>query len=105
MDDISAHLQQLAQSAQMAKQQAERAQQELSDLSFEADTGGGAVRATVNGSNELTGLTISPDLLDPTRAEEVTALVLAAVQQAQSGAEQLRQQRLEPLRNILRSMQ
>ncbi len=68
--------------ADMAKLQAE-----LEEREYTASAGGGAVTATVQGKT-LKTLSISPDAVDPDDVEMLCDLVLAAVNDALSQAEE-----------------
>ena len=90
-------MQQLLQQAQKMQQDLAAAQQELAEASVEGSSGGGLVKATVNGTGELTGLTIDPKAVDPEDTETLADLILAAVRDGVAGAEELQQQKLGPL--------
>ncbi len=61
-------------------------QDQLGNARFEADSGAGAVKATVTGKMELVGLTISPDAASAGDVEMLEDLVKAAVCAAQKKA-------------------
>ncbi|NHM26699.1 YbaB/EbfC family nucleoid-associated protein [Desulfofundulus sp. TPOSR] len=69
---------------QVQKMQAEmmRLQEELGNRTVEATAGGGAVKAVVNGKQELVALEIKPEAVDPEDVEMLTELVLTAVNSA-----------------------
>lgn len=90
-------MQQLLQQAQKMQQDLATAQEELTETSVEGSSGGGLVKATVNGAGELQGLTIDPKAADPEDTETLSDLVLAAVRDATSSAQELQQQKLGPL--------
>ncbi|MGI5349770.1 YbaB/EbfC family nucleoid-associated protein [Streptomyces sp. CA-250714] len=90
-------MQQLLQQAQKMQQDLAAAQQELAEASVEGTSGGGLVKATVNGSGELQGLVIDPKAVDPEDTETLADMVLAAVRDANSAAAELQQQKLGPL--------
>ncbi len=77
-----ANMQQLMRQAQKMQQDMQRAQEELQAREFSATAGGGMVTAVVNGANQLTKLTISPDCVDPDDVEMLEDLVTAAVNEA-----------------------
>ena len=54
---------------------------------FTGTSGGGVVTATVTGSGELVAVDIDPSVLDPDDTEMVGDLVVAAVAQAKSAAD------------------
>ena len=75
-------MRQLMQQAQQMQEQMVAAQAALADKTYEGTSGGGVVKATINGSGELLSVDINPDVLDPDDAEMVGDLVVAAVNQA-----------------------
>ena len=64
-----------------------RMQEELENKTFEATSGGGMVRAVVNGNKELSALVIDPEAVDPEDVEMLQDLVVAAVNEALRAAE------------------
>jgi DNA-binding YbaB/EbfC family protein len=58
------------------------AQDQLAGISETAESGGGMVRATVNGQKTLIGLDIDKDLINPNDKEMLQDLVVAAVNKA-----------------------
>ncbi len=69
---------------QVQKMQADmaRMQEELAQKTVEATAGGGAVKATVNGKQEVLAVKISPAAADPADLEMLEDLILAAVNEA-----------------------
>jgi DNA-binding YbaB/EbfC family protein len=70
--------------AQKMQAEAKRIQEELASKTFEAEAGGGAVKAIATGEGELKSISISPDLIkdasdDPELLED---MVLSAVRDA-----------------------
>ncbi|MGP3980561.1 YbaB/EbfC family nucleoid-associated protein [Streptomyces sp. KR80] len=98
------NMQQLLQQAQKMQQDLAAAQQELAESSVEGSSGGGLVKATVTGSGELQGLVIDPKAVDPEDTETLADLILAAVRDANSAAQELQQQKLGPLAQGLGGM-
>lgn len=94
-------LQQLLAAAQQMQDHLMSAQQELADTVVEGSSGGGLVKASVNGQGELVDLTISPAAIDPTdpadTAQTVADLVLAAVHNAYRAVGDLQQEKMGPL--------
>ena len=68
--------------AQQMQAQMEKAQAALAEEVVEGSSGGGAVTATITGQLELTGITISKDVVDPDDVEMLQDLVLSAVRDA-----------------------
>lgn len=75
-------MRQLMAQAQKMQEELQRAQQELSDKTYEGTSGGGVVKATVRGNGALVAVDIDPEVLDPEDPELVGDLVVAAVNQA-----------------------
>ena len=62
-------------------------QTEMEEMSYTAQSGGGAVTAVVSGKRELTELVIEPDAVDPEDVEMLQDLIVAAVNEALRKAE------------------
>jgi len=71
---------QLMKQAQKIQADLEKTQEDLSAKSYEATSGGGAVKAVVTGAGKLESLVIDESVLDD--AEMVADLVIAAVNSA-----------------------
>ena len=69
---------------QMQKLQAQMAklQEDLAQRTVEASAGGGVVTVTVNGENQVVGVKIDPDAVDPDDVEMLEDLVMAATNEA-----------------------
>src|SRR5687767_8515419 len=92
----------LLQQAQQMQEDLQAAQARLADATVEGSVAGGAVKVTVNGTGELTGVTISPTAVgDPEELEdnleEIGDLVVAAYRDARAKADALAEQTLGPL--------
>jgi DNA-binding YbaB/EbfC family protein len=88
MPDLGALLAQ----AQAMQQQMLAAQQSLADERVTGSAGGGLVTAVVDGRGDLLALHIAPgavDLADPDGLDTLADLVVAAVRDARTAAEQL----------------
>ncbi len=79
-------MRQLMQQAQKMQEELMAAQNELAEQTFEGSAGGGVVKATVKGSNEVVAVEISPDVIDPEDPELLGDLVVAAINAAMSEA-------------------
>ena len=73
--------------AQKMQQELLRMQQEQETKTYTAASGGGMVKATVNGKHELVDLTIDPEVVDPDDVEMLQDMVLAAVNEAMRAAD------------------
>lgn len=71
------------------------AQDNLVNVSASGESGGGMVKATVNGKRQLIALEIDPSLLKPEDAVIVRDLVIAAVNKASEEAEVLAKEELK----------
>ncbi|MDQ1690279.1 MAG: nucleoid-associated protein EbfC [Pseudonocardiales bacterium] len=91
------NMQQLMKQAQKMQQQLAVAQAELAQTEIEGSAGGGLVSATVTGSGELLRVTIDPKVIDPDDVDTLQDLVVAAVRDANSNAQQLASEKLGPL--------
>ena len=68
--------------AQKMQQEMLRMQEEMEKKTYTAAAGGGMVKATVNGKNELLALEINPEAVDPDDVEMLQDMVIAAVNEA-----------------------
>jgi len=59
-----------------------KAQQELSNLTLEASSGGGAVKVTIDGQQNIQSVKISSEVINPDDVELLEDLVLTAVREA-----------------------
>lgn len=81
---------------QAQKMQAElaRAQEEIKDMTFEASAGGGMVKAVALGDGSIKSIIIDPEAVDPEDVEMLQDTVLAAVNEAIRGVNQLGSDRM-----------
>lgn len=90
-------MQAMLQQAAAIQQQLAAAQEDLDEARVEGSSGGGLVHATVSGTGELLALTISPDACDPADPETLADLVIAAVRDASTTAQQLAAEQMSDL--------
>ena len=83
--------------AQAMQEQLINGQQELADMQIEGSAGGGLVTATVSGANELLGLVIKPEAVDPSDTETLADLIVAAIRDATNKAQAVAASKLGPL--------
>ena len=69
----------LAKMAQQMQAEMARVQAEVEALIVETSAGGGAVKATVNGSQEVVSITIDPAAVDPDDVDMLQDLITAAI--------------------------
>ena len=87
----------LMKQAKKLQAELEKTQAEIAAMKVEATSGGGMVKATVNGRGELLNMAIEKQVVDPEDVDMLIDLVLAAVQEAQSNARRLSEEKLGPL--------
>jgi len=68
--------------AQKLQAQMIKMQEELGEKTTEATSGGGMVKAVVNGKQQLVSITIEKEVVDPEDIEMLQDLILAAVNDA-----------------------
>ena len=68
--------------ARELKSKLDKAQRELSNTIVEANSGKGAVKVIINGQQKIQSIKISPEAIDPDKAEQLEELVLKAVSEA-----------------------
>ena len=73
---------QMMKQAQKMQQEMLRMQEEMETKTYEASSGGGMVKAVVNGQHELKALSINPEAVDPEDVEMLQDMILAAVNEA-----------------------
>ena len=92
-----ANLGNLMKQAKKLQEELERTQAEIATMRVEASSGGGMVKATVNGRGELVDLAIEKEVVNPADVEMLVDLVIAAVQEAQKNAQARAEEKLGPL--------
>ena len=72
----------MMQQAQKLQAKLAQSQEELSNITLEASSGGGAVKVTVDGQQKIQSVKISPEAINPKDVELLEDMVLAAVTEA-----------------------
>ena len=72
-------------------------QKDLAEREFSATSGGGMVSATVTGDHELRELKINPEIIDPSDAEMLQDMVIAAVNEAMRTADSVSSEEMSKL--------
>jgi DNA-binding YbaB/EbfC family protein len=78
----------MMQQAQKLQTQLLKAQEELAALTVEASSGGGAVKVTMNGQQQIQSVKIAPEVVNPDDVEMLEDMVLSAVKEAQAMAQE-----------------
>jgi hypothetical protein len=89
------NLQKMLQQAQAMMAAQQEAQEALKDERVEASAGGGMVKVVASGDLRIKEITIDPDAVDPDDVEMLQDLVLAAVNQALTQAEEVAAKKME----------
>jgi DNA-binding YbaB/EbfC family protein len=76
------NMQKLMKQAQKMQADVARVQEGLKEKQVEGVSGGGMVRVLANGAQEITSISIDPEVIDPEDKEMLEDLVLAAVREA-----------------------
>jgi nucleoid-associated protein EbfC len=80
--------------AKQAQAQISKLQEELGDREVEATSGGGMVKAVVNGKQELISITLEKEVVDPDDVEMLQDLVVAAVNEAMRTCQEMVQKEM-----------
>lgn len=91
------NIQQLLQMGQQVQARLSQLQTELGQKTFSVSSGGGMVTATADGRGKLRSLKIDPAIVQGGDVEMLEDLVLAAVSEAQSRAQQLYEEEMRKL--------
>jgi DNA-binding YbaB/EbfC family protein len=96
-------LNQQAIMAQVQKLQAEMgaAQDALKDEIVEASVGGGVVTVRMTGAQDLVGISIKPEVVDPDDVETLQDLLVAAFNEANQKAKDLADEKMAPFTSML----
>jgi DNA-binding YbaB/EbfC family protein len=84
----------LQRMALQMQQEMARVQAELDGLTVDGTAGGGAVKATVTGKQDLVGLVIDPSAVDPEDVDMLQDLVMTAVNDALRASRELAEQKM-----------
>jgi DNA-binding YbaB/EbfC family protein len=94
MKERGVNIGQIARMAQQVQAQMAQAGEELKETTLEATAGGGAVRVTITGAQEIRAIEIDPAAVDPAEVEMLQDLVMAAVNDAIGRSKQLAEERM-----------
>src|SRR5215203_5198840 len=90
----------LQKMAQQMQQEMLRIQTELESTLVDGSSGGGVVRATVTGKQELVSIAIDPSAVDPDDVEMLQDLVMAAVNDALRASRELAEGKLAAMQSL-----
>jgi len=83
--------------ARELKSKLDKAQKELSNTIIEVSSGKGAIKITINGQQEIKSIRISPEVINPDKAEKLEELVFKAVNEAIAKSQKLAAKQLKGL--------
>lgn len=83
--------------AQQLQTKLSEIQEQLQKRTIEASSGGGMVVATINGRQELVGLKIEKEVINPNDVEMLQDLVVAAINAAMKKAQAMMQEEMGKL--------
>lgn len=86
---------------QKAQRAQAKVQEEIAALQLDGTSGGGLVKATVDGQKNVLELVISPEALEEADAAELADLVLAAISDGQRAVDAEVQKKMDALANML----
>ena len=84
----------LQRMAQQMQQEMLRIQGELAEATVDGSAGGGVVKATVTGKQEVVSVTIDRSAIDPEDADMLQDLIVAAVNDALRASRELAEQKM-----------
>ncbi len=83
------NMQQMMKQVQKMQADMAKAQEELKHATVTATAGGGMVTVTATGDQQVTGIEIKPEAVDPDDVELLQDLVLAAVNEALRSSQEM----------------
>jgi DNA-binding YbaB/EbfC family protein len=78
----------MMQQAQKLQAKLAKAQEELENMTVEASSGGGAVTVVMNGQQKIQSVKIAPEVVNPEDVEMLEDLILTAVSEASTKAQE-----------------
>lgn len=88
------NMNQMMKQVKKMQQQMVKAQEELGSREFEGSAGGGVVTVTVSGHKKVLAVAIKPEAVDPDDVEMLQDLVLTAINDALTKAEETSSQEM-----------
>jgi DNA-binding YbaB/EbfC family protein len=85
-------IQKMLKQAQKMQAQMMKTQEELHKKTVEGTAGGNMVTVTLNGANELVGIKLKPEVVDPADIEMLEDLIMAAFKTAQDQVKAMNEQ-------------
>lgn len=86
--------QRILKQAQELQARLAKIQEELADTTLEGTSGGGTVKVTINGQQDIQSVKISPEVVNPEDVEMLEDLILAAIKDAMTKSQELASKRM-----------
>jgi len=94
---MGGNMNKMMKQVQKMQQDIANLQEEMKTRTVECTAGGGMVKVTANGNNEILAIEINPQVIDPEDVEMLQDLVLAAVNEALKMAQEMVAQEMNRL--------
>lgn len=92
-----ANMQNMMKQMQKMQRNMAKLQEELAETPVEGTAGGGVVKVTVNGANQMLAIELAPEVVDPDDIEMLQDLIVAATNDAVANAQKLSEERMGAL--------
>ena len=92
-----ANMQNMMKQMQKMQRNMAQLQEELAKTPVERTAGGGVVKVTVNGANQMLAIELAPEVVDPDDIEMLQDLIVAATNDAVANAQKLSEERMGAL--------
>ena len=91
----------LMQQAQAMQKELEKASEQINETEFEGSASNGLVKVVINGENKVLSVDIDKSILNPDDKEMIEDLVMIAVNDAVSKADDLKKNRFGSMANAM----
>lgn len=98
------NMQQMMKQARKMQEQLAQAQEEIKKVFIDASAGGGMVKVTVNGDMQLESIKIDPAALDPDDVDMLQDMIVAAVNEAIRGVNDVANKQMSSITGGLAGM-
>lgn len=89
------NIQDVMKKAQEMQQQMAKVQEELADKTVTAESGGGMVKVTANGKQQILQIKIEKDVINPADADMLEDLIVAGVNKALEESQKMAQEEMK----------
>lgn len=94
-------VQSMLEQVQKVQAEMERVKSEIAQKVVEAESGGGLVRVTMTGNNEVVSIKISKEIIDSNDIEMLEDLIVAAVNKASKAATEMANEHMKALTGMI----